>query len=174
MKRYLVANGADGKSDVLIDEELSMTEFIPGLSAGDIWVSFETPADNSKSDDPVEGFVHEPPDGGALFRVMKLDPERDRARSTDDAAEMHAKIGSVHVPDAEELAAAKHPSMHKTDTLNYFVIISGQMTMLTEGRDVVLHPGDVVVQQGCMHGWRNDGDEPAVLVGVLIDALPLS
>jgi quercetin dioxygenase-like cupin family protein len=60
--------------------------------------------------------------------------------------------------------------MHKTDTLNYFVLLTGQLWALSEGKDVLMKPGDVLVQKGCMHGWRNDGKELARLFCVLIDA----
>jgi len=76
----------------------------------------------------------------------------------------------VHIPSPEDLAKAKHPSMHKTDTLNYFVLLTGRLWALSEGRDVLLTPGDILIQKGCMHGWRNDGSEVARLFCVLVDA----
>ena len=80
---------------------------------------------------------------------------------------------SDHVPSSDDLSKAKHPSMHKTDTLNYFYVASGEIWMLTEGRDVKVRQGDVIVQKGCMHGWNNDGDEPCTIIAVLIDAIPV-
>ena len=70
------------------------------------------------------------------------------------------------------------PSFHKTDSLDYIVILSGQLTMLMDDDDeVLLGAGDVLVQQGVMHGWRVEGDEPVRMFAVLVSgetaALPL-
>jgi hypothetical protein len=129
--------------------------------------------DLTATDDPViDTLTHEPPDCGAIFRVLKVEPgdATNAEDGVEDALAMHARISSDVVPTREHLAAAKHPSMHRTNTLNYMVLVAGQLTALSENRDVVLHPGDVLVQLGGMHGWRNDGTETAVLVATMIDA----
>ena len=84
--------------------------------------------------------------------------------------EIHRGLNSEHVPSLEELHAAKHPTMHRTKSLNYFVLLSGRLWMLSELGDRLLEPGDFVVQLACMHGWRVESEEPAVLACVLIDA----
>lgn len=92
------------------------------------------------------------------------------AATPEMAVAMHERLQSVHVPTLEYLRTAKHPSMHKTDSLNYFVCVSGRIRALSEGRDVLLEPGDFIIQHGCMHGWWVESDEPAVIAAVLIDA----
>ena len=166
-KKYVMANCSDGLSDIVIEQEIGPDNLI------DMWVNYQTPADHSAQDDPTEGaaFLHEPPDGGAIFRLVRFTPEMTDM-SAEQVIAMHQSINSVHIPTLEELEAAKHPSMHKTDTLNYFILLSGRLWMLSEGKDVLLEPGDFVVQKGCMHGWRVEGDEPATLGCVLIDARP--
>ena len=167
-KKYVMANRSDGTSDIVIDEEIAADNLI------DVWVNSDTPATLSDAADPTAGaaFLHEPPDGGAIFRRIVF--TRDMTdMSAEQVVALHQAINSIHVPTVEELKAAKHPSMHKTDTLNYFILLSGRLWMLSEGRDVLLEPGDFVIQKGCMHGWRVEGDEPAVLGCVLIDAHPV-
>ena len=172
-KKYVMGVKADGKADVLSEQDITvLPTAAPGLVGMDLWLNRETPADLSDATDPVAGkpMTHEPPDGGAVFRVLEFMPGNQHTQEVMQA--LHASIDSVHVPTEEEFAELKHPSMHKTDTLNYFVLMTGQLWALTEGRDVLLMPGDVLVQRGCMHGWRNDGTEVARLVCVLIDSLP--
>lgn len=172
--KYVVGNRADGKSDVLAKTDITtVPEYSAGARGMDLWLNTETPADLSGTEDPVAGksMTHEPPDGGAVFRIVHMMPNTAR-KSPEAWLESHAALKSVHVPTLEELQTAKHPSMHKTDTLNYFVAVSGEAWMLTEGEDVLLKPGDVIIQKGCMHGWRNDSDKPFVLVAVLIDSHP--
>lgn len=166
-KKYVMANRADGKSDIVMAKDLVEGRFI------DMWINYETPADLSGEDDPTDGvaFLHEPPDNGAIFRIVRFTQDMNNA-TPEEAVAMHKAINSHHIPTLDELRAAKHPSMHKTDSLNYFIMLSGKLWMLSEGKDVLLEPGDFIVQKGCMHGWRAEGDEPAVLGCVLIDALP--
>ena len=63
----------------------------------------------------------------------------------------------------------RHPTFHKTDSLDYLVVLSGRLTMLMDDdAEVTLEPGNVVVQQGVMHGWRVEGDEPVRVFAVLV------
>ena len=63
--------------------------------------------------------------------------------------------------------------MHKTSTVDYIVLLSGEVTMLVDEGEVDLNPGDVVVQRGTNHAWVNRTEQPAVLVAVLVDAEPV-
>lgn len=63
--------------------------------------------------------------------------------------------------------------MHATDTLDYVIIISGSITLVTETEEVVLRQGDVVVQQGILQGWRNDSGAPCHAVCIMVDAQPV-
>jgi hypothetical protein len=170
-KKYVFDVLADGTSDITIEQDITVIpQVVPGLMAMDLWSNAETPADLNRPGDPTKGaaFLHEPPDGGAMLRILDFQPES--ARPALDPRRLHQEIGSVHIPSSDYLAKAKHPSMHKTDTLNYFVLLTGRLWALSEGRDVLMEPGDVLIQKGAMHGWRNDGKELARLFAVLIDA----
>ena len=65
------------------------------------------------------------------------------------------------------------PYMHATDTLDYLVVLSGQIVMQLEAEEVVLNPGDLIVDRGVIHAWRNDTDQPASMVTVTVPAKPL-
>jgi mannose-6-phosphate isomerase-like protein (cupin superfamily) len=171
--KYVFGSDDSGRSDLLQEEDIAqLPSYGPFFAAKDLWVNDRTPADLSGTGDATagNGMVHEPPDGGAVFRVLDLMP---KARMTPaESLAAHAMLASVNVPEREEYAAYKDPTMHKTDTLNYFCLVSGELWALSEGRDVLLKPGDVIIQKGCLHGWRNDGDVPVRLIAVLIDAIP--
>lgn len=163
-RRYVMATREDGLSDVIIENEVA-----PG-NVVDLWINHETPADIAQHADPTNPVPdHEPPEGGAIFRVVTFTKEMNDV-TPEMAVAMHQQLKSVHVPTLEDLRAAKHPSMHKTDTLNYFVCVSGRIWALSEDKDVLLEPGDYIIQHGCMHGWRVVSNEPAVIAAVLIDA----
>ena len=175
-KRYVVGLDSNGVADIL--HEADWSEFnpvVPGIVEGrEIWKNYQTPADLTGSEDPgLEPMHHEPPDGGAIFRVLTFHPTTSDQITEELALQAHSTMESDNVPSDDYLSKAKHPSMHKTDTLNYFYIASGEIWMLTEGRDVKVKQGDVIVQKGCMHGWNNDGTEPCTIIAVLIDAIPV-
>ncbi len=175
-KRYVVGLTDQGVADILSEQDWTeLPEFIPGILKGrDAWVAHQTPVDLTGAADPeIKGMVHEPPDGGSLFRVMTFMPVKNYKSDAESALHVHEVMKSANVPTAEQLKTAKDPSMHKTDTLNYLYVASGEMWMLTEHRDVLVKAGDVIVQKGCMHGWRNESDEPCTLIAVLIDAHPV-
>ena len=65
------------------------------------------------------------------------------------------------------------PYMHATDTLDYLVVLSGQIVLQLEAGEVVLNPGDLVVDRGVAHAWRNDTDQPASMVSVTVPAHPV-
>jgi len=59
--------------------------------------------------------------------------------------------------------------MHRTETIDYAIILSGQVTMLLDDSEVTLHAGDVLVQCGTNHAWANRGTEPCQIAFVLVD-----
>ena len=73
----------------------------------------------------------------------------------------------------ERDASAKHQNMHKTDSVDYIILLSGEVTMLLDDGEVTMKPLDVVIQRGTNHAWINNGSEPAVLAAILIDARPI-
>lgn len=173
MKRYVMANRPDGLADVVYEDDLE-----PHFKTNrfrELWLNIETPADLAGGADPVadQAMIHEPPDGGAVFRMLVFPPNSTQPTMTpEQVVEMHKAIHSTHIPSVEYLRTAKDPTMHRTDTLNYFVLTEGELWALSEGKDVLLKAGDALIQKGCMHGWRNDSDKRAVLAAVLIDAKP--
>jgi mannose-6-phosphate isomerase-like protein (cupin superfamily) len=65
------------------------------------------------------------------------------------------------------------PRNHRTDSIDYAVVMSGEIDMDVDGREVHLKAGDVLVQRGTIHNWFNRGTEPCVIAFVLIDAKPV-
>jgi mannose-6-phosphate isomerase-like protein (cupin superfamily) len=73
-----------------------------------------------------------------------------------------------------EIPAGGQPFMHRTNTVDYDIVLDGEVDMELDGGEVVhLKPGDVVVQRGTNHAWVNHGDKPCRMAAVLIDAAPV-
>ena len=75
-------------------------------------------------------------------------------------------MGAAH----ERVDTSRHPAMHKTKTIDYIILLSGDVTLLLDEDEVRLKPFNVVVQRGTNHAWVNNGNEPALLIAVLIDS----
>jgi mannose-6-phosphate isomerase-like protein (cupin superfamily) len=161
-RRIITGHDADGKSVILIDG--------PPTPFGAYWLTDSTPVDNTGSgDDGLKVRMLEPPAGGSIFRFASIPPENpnmsreERERQT---AKMFAQMDAAHCrPDT-----TRHPAMHKTRTIDYVVLLSGEVTLLLDKGEVDLKPFDVVVQRGTNHAWVNKGKEPALIAAVLIDA----
>ncbi len=72
-----------------------------------------------------------------------------------------------------EFSPGLGPFMHATDTLDYLVVLSGEIVLQLEEGEVLLRPGDLIVDRGVIHAWRNDTDAPATMVSITIPALPV-
>jgi len=114
----------------------------------------------------------EPPERGTVFRFFSVAPE-DPSLGAEElelrAAKGFASIGAAHCrPDT-----SRHAYMHRTRTVDYIIVLEGEVTLLLDGDEVELGPHDVVIQRGTNHAWINRGKEPALLAAILIDAEPL-
>ncbi len=172
--RVVTGHNADGKSVILFDDNApNVTEIkaAPGTGVTEVWVTDEAPANlDNETDRSLRPMRHDPVAQGTIFRVVEIPPET--AGQAIDAEKTFEELGSKNRPSAE--ATAKHATMHRTDSVDYLVVISGEMTMVMEEGEVLLRPGDCIVQQGTYHGWVNTGTEPCMLAAILIDAQPPS
>ena len=109
----------------------------------------------------------QPPEKGSTFRVVEFEPEDPEVMKTLDGKTAFADMGAA----AAIVEDARHPFMHRTNSVDYAVILSGEITMLLDDDDVHLQAGDVVVQRGTNHAWANRGTEPCRIAFILVDAV---
>jgi mannose-6-phosphate isomerase-like protein (cupin superfamily) len=127
------------------------------------------PIDNSgKNDRGARPLRHDPGPNGTIFRVVEIPPES--TTSAIDAKAAFEHLGSENKPRAED--SAKHQSMHKTNSIDYLVVLLGEMSMVMEDGEVLLKTGDCIVQRGTNHAWVNKSGKPCVLAAILIDGVP--
>jgi len=137
-----------GRSAVISDGEA-----FGGDAWAEMWVT--DPATGLDAVDPHDGTaVLEPPPGGSAWRVFTVPPDavmRERMAQT-----------RVRVPGVEP------DGFHTTETLDYVMVLEGDIALELDTGEVTLHPGDCVVQRGTRHAWRNRGDEPVRMVAVML------
>jgi mannose-6-phosphate isomerase-like protein (cupin superfamily) len=161
--RRIVTGHRDGKAVVLFDGAAPNQKLrrASGLVSTLLWVTDETPADLSGEADRSRREIGVPPPAnGTIFRVVDFPPEGE-ARSRD------AILKEMGVSDH---GGARHAAMHRTRSVDYAIVLEGEIDMLLDDSEVRLNAGDVLVQQGTNHAWVNRGTKPCRMAFVLIDA----
>jgi len=169
LRRVVTGHDSGGKSVVVIDGPPGT---VVGGGVAELWITDTTPADNfAAGDSAVCELRLEPPPNGSIFRFFAIPPEDPSVSRSDMEKTMAAAMQAVGAghnrPDT-----TRHPGMHTTDTVDYIVLLTGEVTLLLDKTEVNLKPFDTVVQRGTNHAWVNRGKEPALAVGVLISAKP--
>jgi len=137
----------------------------------EVWHTRETPAviGRTSGEPPEEGLVLAPPAGGTRIRVIDFPPDGDAIRRL-TAAEAVDKFGEMGGSAAARAGAdAPHPLMHRTQTLDYAIVLEGELTLVVDRGETTLRAGDVVVQRGTSHAWANRSDKTCRVAFVLID-----
>lgn len=171
-KRYVVGADPNGKSAVLSQEATNVQES-PGIYYRvTLWSAAEVPVDNSIAEDRGSALkTREPPAGGMLFRALEIPPDStDRQLHTEVIKKLNVEVQQKHEPSAADIA--RHPSMHRTDTLDCIACVKGEIYLVTDVDEALMRPGDTVVIRGTNHAWSNRSDAPCLLVGCMIDATP--
>ena len=170
MRRIITGHNQHGKSIITLDgpPARSIGEDVGGLF--EVW---NTDGSDIISTDEIdradEDILLSPPSGGTKFRYFQINPLPKGvpdAMMQEIAADAFEKIGAAH----HRVDTKKHPAMHKTETIDYIILLQGEVTLILDEEEIDLKPFDVVVQRGTNHAWVNNGDEPALLIAVLIDS----
>jgi mannose-6-phosphate isomerase-like protein (cupin superfamily) len=140
-----------------------------------VWTTDATPADNRRPGDASETSEHrlEPMPGGSIFRVVEFPPESALAALSAEQKEGFLKslfkgMSASHC----RVDTTRSPGMHRTSTVDYVVVLRGEVTLLLDKGETTLRPGDLVVQRGTNHDWVVRGNEPALIAVVMVDASP--
>ncbi|WP_209717183.1 cupin domain-containing protein [Duganella sp. 1411] len=172
--RVVTGHDAAGKAIVASDGALpTVIELaaIPGTVFHEVWSTAATPAPADNGADPTLGaLVLPPPANGTRMRFVDIPPDTDDFLAN-GAARMHDAFTQAGDAAASTVAAdSPHPLMHRTESVDYGVVIEGEMTLVLDDSQVLLKPGSVVIQRGTNHAWANRSDRPCRMLFVLVDA----
>jgi quercetin dioxygenase-like cupin family protein len=165
VRRVVTGHDASGKAIVLTDSAAPNQKVRQtGLVSTLLWVTDETPADTSSTVDRAARDIGvPPPPNGSILRVVDFPPEAAGGTKVDNATilrEMGVAAGSAPV---------RHAHMHRTRSVDYAIVLSGEIDMLLDDSEVHLKAGDILVQQGTNHAWVNNGNDVCRIAFVLID-----
>jgi mannose-6-phosphate isomerase-like protein (cupin superfamily) len=166
-RRVVTGHDIGGKAKLLFDGPAPNVRLrkASGLTSTLLWVTEESPAEVSGSADRSQREIGvAPPSSGSIFRIVDFPPAA-KAGLVDNAA-MIREMGIGKSPGGEP----RHAMMHRTRSIDYAVVISGEIDMLLDEGEVHLKAGDTIVQQATNHAWVNRGRETCRIAFVLIDA----
>jgi hypothetical protein len=138
----------------------------------EVWNTRETPAQIEPAfREPDEsGIQLVPPKNGTRIRVLDIPPEDARLKElSPEAARAHfAEIGAAEASSHRE-GGSRHAFMHRTETVDYGIVIEGEITLIMDVGETVVRAGDIVIQRGTNHGWSNRSGKVCRIAFILID-----
>ena len=170
MRRIITGHNEEGKSVITIDgpPARSIGEEAGGLF--EIWNTdgsgFDTKSKKDRADIDI---LLSPVKSGTKFRYFQINPipEGVPQEAIEAAtAEAFEKIGAAH----HRVDTSRNAAMHETDTIDYIILLKGDVSLILDEEEVKLKPHDVIVQRISNHAWVNHGTDPALLIAVLIDS----
>jgi mannose-6-phosphate isomerase-like protein (cupin superfamily) len=150
VRRIVTGHDANGKAVVATDERLTAVSRRIGanVTGCEMWSTDRMPVDNSEEAGAAQ-------QAGFVKRYNYVGTGQGTTFRITEWAPGHARF------------------THRTETVDYAIVLSGEIDLELENNEVVhLKPGDVVVQRGTTHTWVNRGSVPAVTAFILIDANP--
>jgi hypothetical protein len=171
VRRIVTGHDPDGKAVILSDgavpkvfDELGP----PGLAFMEVWETRATPAPIAPGEpEPTDHDLRLlPPEKGVRIRIVDLPPEGEGGRREGaNPQAVFEKIGAPHAWSAD----AKHPFMHRTETIDYGIVLDGEVTLIVDRGETIVRAGDIVVQRGTNHAWANRSKARCRIAFVLID-----
>jgi hypothetical protein len=169
IRRVVTGHTLDGRSTIVMDGPAPQVRQRSDPEGGStvLWLTDRAPASNvGDADAAPAGVINPvppPSPGGTLLRIVDYVPA---SRAVDAASDM---VGVNHAPDR----VAQHPGFHQTHTVDYAIVLEGEIWAMLEETETLLKAGDVLIQRATYHAWENRSDRLCRMAFVLIDAEPL-
>jgi quercetin dioxygenase-like cupin family protein len=169
IRRLVTGTDVNGRSRIIEDAPAASIRTVPerpGYRAVNVWRTEETPA---RIDAPDATSNHKgilPPKKGSILRIIDFPPEPEDPRELKRM--LDATFGGIY-EDAAHDKGARHPGMHTTDTVDYAIILEGEIWAVMDEGETLMRAGDVLIQRGTNHAWANRSRKTARIAFVLID-----
>lgn len=174
VRRIVTGHDAGGKAVVVEDGEPPVVftrPEVPGLAFYEIWNTQSSPATIAASGDPTRDRPVKvpPPKHGTIIRVIDFPPEDPSAPKPPMAlAGKLFELMGLH-PNTDPKLHERHPFMHRTQSVDYGIVLEGSITLLLDDTEIDLKAGDVVVQNGTIHAWKNRSGANCRMAFILVD-----
>jgi mannose-6-phosphate isomerase-like protein (cupin superfamily) len=164
-RRIVTGHDSQGKAVVLFDSAMAAKQRgANGITL--FWVTSEFPVNAAGSADRAQTAIGvPPPENGTVFRIVDFAPAMPHAAPVD-----HHQILLAMGIDPATQGYARHANTHRTRTIDYAIVLEGEIDMLLDDSEIHVKAGDMLVQQATNHAWVNNGSKPCRIVFILIDA----
>jgi mannose-6-phosphate isomerase-like protein (cupin superfamily) len=174
VRRVVTGHDANGKAVVISDGAAPFVHINPQRpdnSSTDVWRTNAMPATiPARHEEPTLGPRQQLPNAnGTVVRINRFAPETEEIRNmnADEAKAALAALGNEAASTFGD--TGRHPLMHRTETIDYAIVLSGEIIMLLDDSEVHLKAGDVLVQCGTNHAWSNRSDDFCDVAFILVD-----
>lgn len=171
IRRLITGHDENGKAICIQDDNAKCVLSRPerkGVTLTNLWQIDSAPAEFDGAEETVDGpLVLHPPTNGSVFRIVEFEPEDPEVIAKVDGKAAFATMGAAH----NVVENARHPYMHRTDSIDYGVVLCGEVYMMLDDEDYLLKAGDTFVQRGTNHAWSNRGTETCQIAFVLVDGV---
>jgi mannose-6-phosphate isomerase-like protein (cupin superfamily) len=172
VNRVVIGVNDERKSAVIYRDSSNYQE-VPGVFwRSTLWATTELPVNNQVPGDRAADVTdREPAGNGLIFRALEILPDsKDTSKHIEILQELHKQVKQKYAPTEKDLE--RHPSMHRTDTCDLFVIAYGEVSIVTDMDETLLKAGDTAIVKGVNHAWSNTSDRPCMIIGVMVHANP--
>ncbi len=169
LRRVITGTNEVGRSVIAIDGGPAEVLEKGTIGLYETWADDGTAIVRTDHSDAAKGDVMlEPPANGVRVRWFSIAPFGKDVSAEDQLASLNESFEAMGGHDSR-VSVDAHPGMHLTKTMDVVAVFKGQIKLIMEEGEVILKPGDVVIQRGTNHAWEAVGDETAVCLGVLVD-----
>ena len=175
VRRIITAHNENGESYIQTDEaatNVTKTGGIDGYLWAELWAVDGAPASNAGDADAADRPIRlQPPSNGNVFRIVDIPPDTLRfGPNVDQAPDTSAVAGDEAYAAG---AGSRHPGFHRTRTVDYALVLEGEVFAMMDVGETKMGPGDILIQRGTNHAWSNRSDKACRIAFVLIDAAEL-
>jgi hypothetical protein len=174
-RRIVTGHDAEGRAVIQEDGPPPRVQRIGGELGPifyEVWNTRGTPApiDRASGEPHEEGIILAPPKHGTRIRVLDIPPEGDRLRDlTPEEARAHFEEVGAGDASSHHGEGSRHAFMHRTETIDYGIVLEGEIVLIVDEGETIVRAGDIVVQRGTNHGWANRSDRNCRIAFILID-----
>ncbi len=167
-RRIVTAIDADGRSYLAEDGPSPAGFALPeaAFRSDNLWRTAAAPSSVTAEDDIVAHRGVCPPRGGTVLRVIDFPPP---SGTREEMAALAKGVFEQLYPDARHQPSERSPGMHETDTIDYAIVLSGEIWAIMDEDETLMRAGDILIQRGTNHAWENRSDAVARMAFVLID-----
>jgi mannose-6-phosphate isomerase-like protein (cupin superfamily) len=175
VRRIVTGHNSEGRAVIQEDAATLRIQRIGGDFGPlfhEVWNTRATPApiDAASGEPSEDGIVLAPPKGGTRIRVLDVPPEGEaiRTMSPEQARAHFAEVGAGSA-SAHHGEGSRHALMHRTETIDYGIVIEGELVLIMDEGETTVRAGDIIIQRGTNHGWSNRSDRNCRIAFILID-----